>query len=245
MENNKFTICKDMPEKAKTRLSKFINKIFVFGEDEKISGYFKYNYATREFGSSNTLRFKDVVVDNDDMILLRNAFAQDKTVKSILIKINIDHNVFRGSVNFEYPEFRITKYEIDRLRLRCSHVNTFPLSNGDPICMGYIECAIEEFISSVKKNDEDAKLQFVYFEHGELIISTPSENIKKGIRSEEYLKYKVIIDEINPDPHSSITMMFYPDNSISAYSVIIEVTEFDESGIPINKENETFLVDMK
>ena len=245
MGNNKFVICKDVPEQAKARLSKFINKVFVFGEDEKISGYFKYNYATREFSSSTALRFKDVVVDDNDMVLLRNTFMQDKTVENVLIKINIDRNVFSGSVNFGYPEFHIVKYEIDRLRLKCSHLNAFPLSNGDQITMERIETAIETFISMVKQDNPEIKLQFVHFENNQLILGTATEEIKKGIHSNEYLIYRSIIDEIDPPHHSKTALMFFPDDSISACSVVVSVTEYDENRKAINTENETFLVDMK
>ena len=236
---------KNITEKQEERLRKFINKHLKFDETEKIRGAIEYNYESGEFNISPSIKLQTEQIGKNDMKLLKHVFVPSDTVLNISIEVRINYNVLSCTIDLAKDNGDVDKYEIDRLRLKCNHVNTFPFSDGDPISMEYIECAIEEFLSSVKKNNNNAEPRFVYFEHGELIINTSTEDIKKGLRSEEYLKYRVIIEEINTDPHSSISLMFFPDNSISAYSVIITATEYDENRKAINTENETFLVDMK
>ena len=234
---------KNINEKQEERLRKFINKNLKFDENEKIKGTIKYNYESEEFDVSPSIKLTGHINKND-MKLLKHEFIPSNSVSNISIETRINYNVLSCVIEWTKDNGDIDKYEIDRLRLKCNHLNTFPFSNGDPISMEYIKCAIEEFISSVIKNNNNVKPQFVYFENNELIIHTQTEDIKKGLMSEEYLKYRVIVDEINVDPHSSISLMFFPDNSNTAYSVIIAATEYDENRKNIKSESETFLVDM-
>lgn len=236
---------KNINEKQETRLKKFIINNLKFDENEKIRGTIEYNYESEKINISPSIKLYSDSIRKNDMKLLKHAFTPSDIVLSISIEIEINYNVLSCMIELVKENGDVDKYEIDRLRLKCNHVNKFPISNGDRITMERIETSIETFISIVKRNNPEIKLQFAQFENNHIIIGTATEEIKKGIHSDEYLIYKSIIAEITPPHHSKTAMMFFPDDSISSYSVVVSITEYDENRKAIKTENETFLVDMK